>query len=105
MTETLRDRLNREKRKRAFIIYCGMAVFFAGSALASVFKPAIALAVIGFFVSFVTIGSMYFWFVCPECHGNIGSAAISGGPFSFSRKMRYCPAGGEALDERDQHAA
>jgi hypothetical protein len=96
---TIRELLNRRKRKAIIIAYSGLVLFVVGLSLGAVGPPWLFIAIPGFAV-FVA-ASMYSLFLirCPSCREAIGyTVAYPSGPFSISRKIRFCPFCGIALD-------
>ena len=96
---TLRDALTRKKRKAALIAYAGMGVFALGMAFSAGQPPWLVVGIAGFVTSASAILYLMFFLKCPACGGRIGYAiSYPGGPFSVSRKIRYCPFCGASLD-------
>ncbi len=97
---TIRDKLSAMKRK-ASIVLCGGIALIGVSALftepgSSVpWFPLLAFLVTAIFYSYVV-----FWRIrCPKCKSRWGYVAMyEGGPFSVSKKIRFCPYCGVPID-------
>jgi len=103
---TIRDALARKKRNATVVAYTGLAVFALAMAISAGERPWVVVAVMGFAV--FAAGTIYLLFLlkCPACGGRIGyTVSYPSGPFSVSRKIRYCPFCGVSLDsEVEKHA-
>jgi heme/copper-type cytochrome/quinol oxidase subunit 1 len=103
---TIRDALTRKKRKAIVIAYAGLAVFALGMGIGAGERPWLLVGMVGFV--FFCVGTLYLFFFlkCPACGGRIGyTVSYPSGPFSVSRKIRYCPFCGVSLDsEVEEHA-
>ena len=96
---TLRDALTKKKRRAVLIAYAGMGVFAFGMAVSAGQLPWVAVGIAGFVTSAAAILYLMFFLKCPACGGRIGYAiSYPGGPFSVSRKIRYCPFCSASLD-------
>jgi hypothetical protein len=96
---TIRDLLNRRKRKAIIIAYSGFVLFVLGLSLGAVGPPWLFVAVPGFVVFFVATLYSLFLIRCPSCREAIGyTVSYPSGAFSISRKIRFCPFCGIALD-------
>lgn len=99
MTMKIRDVINKKKRRGILISYGGFAIMLAEFVRAALTDtaPVFALLAFPFFIG----GMLYsmFWVICPSCKGTMGFMAMySGGPFSISKKFRFCPYCGVDLD-------
>ena len=96
---TIRSVIAKRKRKGILISYSGFVVILAEFVRAVVThtRPVFVLLAIPLFIG----GMLYsmFWVTCPNCNGNLGHIVMySGGPFSLSKKFRFCPYCGVDLD-------
>ncbi len=102
MTEvlmTIRDVINKKKRTGILICYGGVAIMLAASFWAAVTDTVPVLALLGFPLAIGGMVYSLFWTICPGCKGTLGYMAMySGGPFSISKKFRFCPYCGVDLD-------
>jgi len=77
-----------------------MAVFVAGTLLSNIDRTLLILGIIGFAGVFITLIYAYYKGIrCPKCENAWGFLAMqTGGPFSLSKKLRFCPFCGVSLD-------
>ena len=97
---TIRDAINRQKRRAALVTYGGFALFAAPLLLSTVFRgiPEI-IAAPGFVLVMAGVITMLFVIRCPKCRGSIGYAvSYPGTPWSVSKKIRFCPFCGVPFD-------
>ena len=96
---TLRESIVRRKRKGAIVTYLGLAWFLAWMALSGAEPPWLFVAFPGIAVFFAGTCYLVFFLRCPNCRGRIGyTVSYMSSPFSVSRKIRFCPFCGVALD-------
>lgn len=103
---TIRDALTRKKRNATVIAYAGLVIFALGMAISAGEGPWLVVGVIGFALFCAGTLYLFFFLKCPACGGRIGyTVSYPSGPFSVSRKIRYCPFCGVSLDsEVEKHA-
>jgi len=95
---TLHHAISRQKRTGVASAYLGLAWVMVVLVLSNADPPWVFLAIPGV-VTFVA-GALYLFFLvrCPHCRGRIGQVVgSSGGPFSISPKVQFCPLCGVAL--------
>jgi amino acid transporter len=99
MTETIRDRINRRRRRSLAAASIGVAVIAAAAVLGWLlanadsgrYQPAL-LGVGIFGLVILSGGLLYLDLVrCPKCLGRVG-------PALYSRRTNYCPQCGVSLD-------
>jgi hypothetical protein len=96
---TLRESIVRRKRTGAIITYLGLSWFVALMALSGAQPPWLFIAFPGLAVFFVGTWYLLFFLRCPSSRGRIGyTVSYMSSPFSVSRKIRFCPFCGVALD-------
>ena len=96
---TIRSQINKNKRKISLTAYAGFLVFIAGSLLSRLNRTFFILALVGFGVLFTSMIYAFFRVPCPRCNNSWGYIALySGGPFSLSKKVKFCPYCGVDLD-------
>ena len=96
---TLREVIVKRKRIGAIVTYLGFAWFVAWMALSGAQPPWLFVAFPGFAVFFAGTWYLLFFLRCPRCRGRIGyTVGYPSNPFSISRKIRFCPFCGVALD-------
>jgi hypothetical protein len=96
---TLREAIAARQRTGAVVTYIGVVWVVAVLILTNADPPWVFVAIPGVLV--FAVGALYLNFRvhCPSCHGPIGRAiGSSGGPFTISRRIRFCPLCGVALD-------
>ena len=95
---TVREFVAKRKRRAGIVAYAGLAMLMIGVLLGEG-HPWLAIIIPGFAVFLGANVYLLFFLRCPRCGGNIGYP-VSGisGPFSVSRKVRFCPFCGVALD-------
>lgn len=89
----------RRKRKASIVAYLGLALGALGLILGAGGPPWLFVVIPGFAV--FAAGTLYplLFLRCPSCREAIGyTVSYSSGPFSISRKIRFCPFCGIALD-------
>lgn len=95
----VRSVINSGKRKISLVAYSGVALFFVGILLSPVTPYMFTLALIGFGLTFVSVVYSFFAIPCPRCKTAWGYVAMySGGLFSISKKIRFCPYCGVDID-------
>ena len=96
---TLRELLVRSKRKAALVTYVGFAWFVTWMALGGAQPPWLFIALPGLAAFLAGTWYLVFFLSCPRCRGRIGyTVSYMSNPFSISRKIRFCPFCGVALD-------
>jgi hypothetical protein len=97
---TIRSLTNVRKKKVFLILYSFMAVFIIGVLLGYIHPTLIILCILGFAGVFVTLIYTYYKGIrCPKCDNAWGFLAMqTGGPFSLSKKLKFCPFCGVNLD-------
>lgn len=96
---TLRESIVRRKRMGAIVTHLGLAWFLAWMALSHAQPPWLFVAFPGFAVFLAGTWYLVFFLRCPRCRGRIGyTVSYMSSPFSVSRKIRFCPFCGVALD-------
>ena len=95
---TVREFVAKRKRRAGIVAYAGFGLLMLGMLLGGG-RPWLALMIPGFAVFLGANAYLLFFLRCPRCGGNIGYP-VSGisGPFSVSRKVRFCPFCGVPLD-------
>jgi ribosomal protein S27AE len=97
---TIRESLDRKRRKASIIAFASWLVFVAAGVLTSEYSPAIILAIPAFIVFMASVVYLVFGIRCPRCGGIMGYVLIySSGPFSISRKINYCPHCGQDINK------
>ena len=96
---TLRSLINKKKRKISITLYSGFFVFIAAVLLSHINRTFLILALFAFGVVFITMIYAFYRVPCPRCNNSWGYIAMySGGPFSLSKKLKFCPYCGVNLD-------
>ena|SRR5437667_11937451 len=96
---TLRESIVRRKRIGAIVTYLGLAWFVGWMALSGAQPLWLVVAFPGFVVFFAGTWYLLFFLRCPRCRGRIGyTVSYPSGPLSVSRRIRFCPFCGVALD-------
>jgi|SRR5882724_2246107 len=96
---TLRESIARQKRIGAIVTYVAFAVCVVAMVLSVAKRPGLFVAVLGFSVSAAGLFYLRFFVRCPRCRGEIGYVVSTlSSPFSISRRIRFCPFCGVALD-------
>ena len=97
---TIRSLTNARKKKVSLVLYSCMSVFIIGVLLGNVHPALIILGILGFAGAFITLIYTYYNGIrCPKCENAWGLLAMqTGGPFSLSKKLRFCPFCGANLD-------
>jgi hypothetical protein len=96
---TLREAITERQRTGAVVTYVGVVWVVAVLILTKADPPWVFVALPG--VVFFAAGALYLHFRvrCPSCGGPIGRAiSSSSGTFTISRRIRFCPLCGVALD-------
>jgi hypothetical protein len=95
---TVRRLIARRKRQASIVAYSGFALFALGMLLGAG-EPWLTVAIPGFAVFFAATVYLLLFLRCPACRGSIGyTVNYPSGPFSVSRKIRFCPFCGIPLD-------
>ena len=95
---TVRELIATRKRKASIVAYSGFALFALGMVL-DAGEPWFSVALPGFAVFFAATVYLLLFLRCPACRGPIGyTVNHPSGPFSVSRKIRFCPFCGIPLD-------
>jgi hypothetical protein len=103
---TLRESIARSKRNGVIVTYLGLAWFLVWMALSGAQPPWAFVAFPGFTAFLAGTWYLLFFLRCPRCRGRIGhTVSYMSGPFSVSRKIRFCPFCGVALDSELEVAA
>jgi len=100
LSMTIRSLTNARKRKVFLVIYSCLSVCIIGILLRHIHPTLIIFAVLGFAGLFITLIYTYYKGIrCPKCENAWGFLAIqTGGPFSLSKELRFCPFCGVNLD-------
>jgi hypothetical protein len=92
MIVTVREYLALRKRRSSIVTFSGFAAFVAGTIVGAPNRMFVAVGIVGFAVSFCSIGYSLILIRCPVCRRNLGQLLASvGGPFSVSPALRCCP--------------
>jgi hypothetical protein len=95
----VRSVINKGKRRISVVAYSGVALFLAGILLSPITRHMFILSLIGLGLAFVSVVYAFFAISCPRCKTAWGYVAMySGGLFSISRKIRFCPYCGVDID-------
>jgi hypothetical protein len=95
----VRSVINKGKRRISLAAYSGAVLFFVGILLSPITRLMFTLALIGFGLTFVTVIYAFFAIPCPRCRSAWGYVAMySGGLFSISKKIKFCPYCGVDID-------
>ena len=95
----MRSVINKKKRTGILVFFGGFAIIIADFIRTAAYDSVPVVAFLGFGVSMVGMLYSLFWVICPSCKGTLGHMAMySGGPFSISKKFRFCPYCGVDLD-------
>jgi len=96
---SVRSVINKGKRRISLVAYLGVALFFFGVLLSPITRHMFTLSLIGFGLTFVTVVYAFFAIPCPRCKTAWGYVAMySGGLFSVSKKIKFCPYCGVDID-------
>jgi|GEM_PF-1287460 len=95
---TIRDEINKKKRKAAIIMYSGFIFFILGCLLSIHNSFIVPFTFFGLLLAFLGIELYLTGIRCPQCRGNLGYSVYSGNPFILSSKIRFCPFCAVALD-------
>jgi len=96
---TLRELIVRQKRIAGIVTYAGLAWSAAAMSLSGLQPPWVFVAAPGILAFFAGTFYLGFFLRCPRCRGAIGYAVnYLSSPFSISRRIRFCPFCGVALD-------
>jgi len=96
---TVREVIARRKRKASIVTYSEVVLLVLGMILGAGGPPWLMVAIPGFVVFLAGTLYLLFFLRCPACAGAIGyTVSYSSSPFSISRKIRFCPFCGIALD-------
>ena len=89
---TIRSLINEKKRKISLTLYSGFTAFIVGIFLIPVNRIFFILALFAFAVVFITMIYAFYRVRCPRCNNSWGYIAMyPGGPFSISKKLKFCP--------------
>jgi hypothetical protein len=96
---TIRSVINNKKR-RIFLGTClGGGIFFVGILLSMLNQNLLIVTLVGLVVACVALFYGIYRITCPRCNGSWGYIALySGGPFSISKKIKFCPFCGADVD-------
>ena len=98
---TVREVIARRKRTASIVAYSGFALFVLGMLLGAGGPPWVVVAIPGFAIFFGGTLYLLFFLRCPVCRGAIGyTVSYLSSPFSISRRIRFCPFCGIALDSQ-----
>ena len=96
---TVRDELNRRKRKAGIIAYSGLAILIISVLALGGGHGISPFALAGFAVFAGGILYLLWGVRCPTCRGAIGLVTSNlSSPFSISRQVKFCPFCGVVLD-------
>jgi hypothetical protein len=95
----VRSTINKGKRSISLLAYSGIVLFFVGILLSPITRYMFTLALIGFGLTLVSVIYAFFAIPCPKCKRAWGYVAMySGGLFSISKKIKFCPYCGVDVD-------
>jgi hypothetical protein len=98
---TIRDVINRRKRKAAIVTYAGFALLMLGALAAVANESLVVLALPGFAIFMGGTLFLYYGIRCPRCRARVGHVVnFHWNPFAVPPKMRFCPFCGVALDSQ-----
>jgi hypothetical protein len=96
---SLRDAINRRRRKSGMIMMAGFALFALGGMASSTNRSFIALSLVGFLMFGDGILYQFYGIRCPRCGGKIGFALNSfGNLLAVPSQFRFCPLCDVSLD-------
>jgi hypothetical protein len=97
---TIRLLTNARKKKVFLVLYSCVSVFIISVLLSNIHPTLIILGILGFAGAFITLIHTYYKGIrCPKCENAWGFLAMqTGGPFSLSKKLKFCPFCGVNLD-------
>ncbi len=95
---TIRESLQRLRRRIAVVTFAGFAVFAASLIVRPPERPPLTVF-LGFGIAAIGVICSLFLVRCPNCRGNLGGPlSYVSGPFSVSKRVRYCLYCGVELD-------
>jgi hypothetical protein len=97
---TIRESLQRSRRRIAVVTFAGFVVFAASLIVGARPPERPPLTVfLGFAIAAIGVICSLFLVRCPNCRGNLGGPlSYVSGPFSVSKRVRYCLYCGVELD-------
>lgn len=102
---TIREHMNRKKRRFNNLTLAGFAIFLISLLLSTLFGGEVACVVLFVFIGFLLLVfySHELAFECPRCQGpwHILTSQTSVFPFSIDRRIRYCPFCAADIDAKD----
>jgi len=102
---TLRDVINRRRRKSGIVMLIGFALFGFGGVAASAHSQFLGLSAIGFVLFAGGFFHQLYGIRCPRCAGRIGFALNTfGNVFAVPSKFRFCPFCGISFDTQQTDA-
>jgi energy-converting hydrogenase Eha subunit E len=102
---TVREIITRRKRKASIVMYSGCALLVLGVILGAGGPPWRIVSIPGLVISLAAALYSLFFLRCPACAETIGYTVSPSRPFSISRKIRFCPGCGIALDSELEEKA
>ena len=78
--------------------YSGLAFFVLGMILSDKSTTLPILPFIGFAIFFLSLLYVFWGIRCPQCARRLTPITSYGGPFSVSKKIKYCPFCGIDID-------
>jgi len=89
---TLRDHLTLKKRRTSIATYLGLVAFVVGAIVGGSSRLLLTFGLVGFAISFLSVGYMVIGIRCPVCRNRLGQLLASvGGPFSVSPNIALLP--------------
>jgi hypothetical protein len=103
---TIRERLNRNKRRQSLLVGVTFVPILAGPLLSPLSRSiALCLFLGGLVVAILILlyGQVSDAFRCPQCGGSLVILAMqmNANPFSINRRIRYCPFCGVDIDTEE----
>ncbi len=103
---TIRERLNRNKRRQAMLIGVSLVPILAGPFLSPLSKSiALGVCMAGLLVAILILlnGQVSDAFRCSRCGGSLVILAMqmNANPLSIDRRIRYCPFCGVDIDAKE----
>jgi hypothetical protein len=100
---TIRQELNKRKRKIMLLGYSGFAFTVIGLMVSDKTNGIPLFPLVGAVVFAVCILQVMYTIKCPRCEGNLGQATMNySSPFSIGKAIRYCPFCGVDLDTENK---